>query len=177
MNETIQYDQLVAFLKNASLFEIYRVSAAIRNELQDPARIKATREKFKQGDVIEYFNEESNTFVTAHVLAKKHKYVSVQNCLDGRLWEIPYYLLKIDSRDFNFNNSKKGLSKNAIQVGDFVGFNKDGQEIIGRVKRLNQKTVSITTGTNHRWRVAYSLLYAVIDGEGRDCNGIENLPS
>ena len=52
MKEVIHYDQLTSFLKQASLFEIYRFSVAIRNELKHPDRIASVRKKFKAGDII-----------------------------------------------------------------------------------------------------------------------------
>lgn len=177
MSEVVQYDQLVAFLKNASLYEIYRVSAAIRNELENPARINAVREKFKVGDIISYFDDKTNTVIKACVLAKKLKYVSVQNCGDKQHWKIPYHMLKIDSREFNFNEPGKKLNKNSVKVGELVGFNNDGREVVGRVERLNQKTVSLITVDNSRWRVAYQFLYAVIDGKEFQPDAIEHQSS
>lgn len=165
MSDVIEYDQLAAFLKNASLFETYRLSVAIQNELDNPERIEAVRKKFKEGDVIEYFLEETNTLVCAKVLKKKRKYVSVQNVGDEKRWKIPYYMININSREFNFNTPGKGLDKNSAKVGDSVGFNNDGEEVVGCIERLNPKTVSILTTKGQRWRVAYALLYTVIDGE------------
>ncbi|MDQ3159320.1 MAG: hypothetical protein M3P98_04280 [bacterium] len=39
------------------------------------------------------------------------------------------------------------------------------EDITGRVERLNQKTVTILTASKHQWRVPYSHLYPIIDGE------------
>ncbi len=164
-DEIIQYEQLVAFLKQASLFEIYRLSRAIKNELEDPERITVARKQFKEGEVVQYFDDQTNTLIPAQVIKKNQKYVLIQNCEDGRQWKLPYFLIKVNSQEFDFNSSARGLSKNALKVGDWVGFNKDGEEIVGRVERLNQKTASLITETNHRWRVAYQLLYAIIDGQ------------
>ena len=177
MSDIVQYDQLTAFLKDASLYEIYRVSVAIGNELEDPARITAVRKKFRVGEVISYFDDTTNTVVEAYVLANKLKYVSVQNCGDGKRWKIPYYMLKINSREFDFIRSEKKLNKNSIKVGELVGFNKDGREVVGRVERLNQKTESLITAGTILWRVAYQFLYAVIDGEGFQPHAIEHQSS
>jgi len=163
MSEVIQYEQLVAFLKHASLFEIYRLSATIENEMENPTRIASIRKKFKEGDIVEYFNAETNTLIAARVLKKNPKYVSVQNCADGKRWKLPYYLFKIDSREFDFSSSAHCLSKNAVKVVDWVDFNKDDEKIVGWVERLNQKAVFLITEAGHRWRVAYQLLYAVIE--------------
>ena len=47
----------------------------------------------------------------------------------------------------------------AFTVGDLVSFQtSDGQEIQGRVLRLNKKTVSVDTGDGQRWNVPPGLL-------------------
>ncbi len=53
-----------------------------------------------------------------------------------------------------------------LKVGDHVGFkNKEGQDLYGKVIRLNPKTATIEVGPKHEWRVAYSYLFPVLDGE------------
>ena len=91
----------------------------------------------------------------------------VRHVDDGRRWQIPLYWLKIDSREFVFERAARGLNRNEVKVGDFVGFyhQKYEENITGRVERLNQKTVSLITPEPRRWRVPYQLLYPVIDGE------------
>lgn len=165
MNNVVNYDELVAFLKQASLFEVYRLSVAINNELENPIRVSCVINKLKEGDVVEYFEAKTQSFIKARILQKSLKYVSVQHIDDGKCWKIPYYMLKIDARDFVFEAKSKGLNPNTIQVGDIVGFTRETDEIIGKIERINSKTVSIITADGQRWRVAYSLLYSVIEGE------------
>lgn len=168
MSEVVKYDQLMSFLKNASLFEIYRVSHAIRNELENPQRIFATKEKLKEGSYIEYFEPKTQQFIRARLIKKNQKNVLVQNSCDMKQWQIPYHLLKIDSREFDFKNpEKKGLHKNELGVGQWVGFtnSRNGETIVGRIQSLNQKTVSLITPQGGRWRVSYALLYTIIDGQ------------
>ena len=59
VGSTIEYDQLVAFLKQASVFEIYRMSAAIQNELENPQRLSRVNQKIKEGDLVEYYDAKS----------------------------------------------------------------------------------------------------------------------
>jgi len=165
MSEVVNYDQLVAFLHEASLHEIYRVSAALDKALEDPARIAAVYKQFKAGDTVEYYNAETNVLTQARVIKKKIKYVLVVNCNDGKRWNIPYCWLKINSRDIVFEETNTGLNKNTLRVGDWGGFHYNGEEITGCVKRLNRKTVTIITATQRQWRVAYQYLYTVINGE------------
>lgn len=161
----VDYNQLLAFLDKASLFEIYRLTTALRNELDKPERIKKVRQQFVEGGRIDYFDKATNTLVSAIVDKKNQKTVSVTNCDDGARWDIRYHMINIASRDITFNSTGRGLTRDSVKVGDTVGFNRDGEEIIGRVMRLNQKTVTLRTSPQQRWRVAYSLLYPVIDGE------------
>ena len=86
MTDIVEYDQLVAFLKNASVFEIYRLSAAIQNELENPQRLAKVNHKIKEGDLIEYFDSKTNTLIKAIVVQKALKKVVVQHVHDGRRW-------------------------------------------------------------------------------------------
>ncbi len=179
MSDVVEYNQLVAFLKNASLFEIYRISSAIQNEFANPNRIAAVKEKLKEGNYIEYLDANTNVLIRARVLKKQQKKVLVQNACDLKQWLIPYHWLKLDSREFDFRNpAQKGLHRNELSVGQWVGFNnKNSEVVVGRIQSLNQKTVSLVTAMGHRWRVAYQLLYTIIDGETNDNVVIKNIAS
>lgn len=165
MTEVVNFEDLTTFLNGASLHEIYRVSVALFNELQNPKRIKSVKNSIKVGQEVEFFDGETNITHKGTIVSKNIKYVSLTNNESFGLWKIPYHMLVIDSRQFDFSTKDKRLDRNQIKVGCLVGFNKDGQEIVGNVERLNQKTVSLITKDNHKWRVSYSLLYSVIDGE------------
>lgn len=117
MSEIVNYNQLVAFLKKASLHEIYRVSVAIDNTLEDPERIAAVSNQFKVGDTIEYYEQDTNRLIQAHVIKKKPKYVLVANYHDGARWNIRYYKLKINSRDIEFKKTNGNLDKKYLARG------------------------------------------------------------
>lgn len=162
---TLDYSPLLTFLKDASLFEIYRLRNALDIELKNPSRIKAIQNQFKVSDKIEYFDDKKNALMSAVVLKKSSLNVLVENCADGQRWKIPYYLLNLNSRRISFEQSGRKLDKHNVKVGDWVGFDKEGDCIVGCVVRRNPKTVSMVTPNRHRWRVAYSLLYSIIDAE------------
>lgn len=175
MNETIDYEQLLGFLKDASLFEIYRLRVALDNELENPQRIAAVRSQFKEGDVVEYFDTQTNILIQAVVNQKNPRTVYLTNKHNGQKWTMPYHCLNINSREIVFDDNKKSLTKNSIKVGDLVGFNNDGEEVVGRVIRINNKTASLITVDNKRWRVSYRALYRIIEGDThRDVNVIEH---
>lgn len=162
----MNYTEALNAIKNASLFDLYRLQSAISNELENPARIRSLRETFKVGDIISYFDSSKNALVEAVVLEKKQKNVLVQHVIDKSRWSIPYYFLNLDQVETDLNlGSKEKLTKNHLKVGDLVGFNHDGTPIAGIIIRLNQRTVSLLTLDNRRWRVGYNCLYKVIDAE------------
>jgi hypothetical protein len=58
------------------------------------------------------------------------------------------------------------MTKNEIRIGDQVGFrDKSNRKIHGKVLRLNPKTVTVFVEPNERWRVSYSALYPIVDGQ------------
>ena len=150
-------------LKNASLFDLYRLNIAISHEMESSERIHQVRQSFKEGDVISYFSLHNNELLEAIVLRKNPKYVVVKNKEDNCIWNIQYGALNMKGVNADIVSDK--LSKHNLKVGDCVGFNHDGIQIIGMIIRLNQKTVSIVTKDRGRWRAYYRSLFKVIDAE------------
>lgn len=162
----MNYSDVLEALQSASLFDLYRLSVAIRHEMENSERIKQLRQSFKEGDVVSYFDDTTNSLQSATVIQKNLKYVEVKNTKDQKHWRIPYYLLNLAhvNTDIHAKHQEK-LSQNMLKVGECVGFSKDGEQVVGIVIRLNHKTVTLITPNQHRWRVAYSLLFKVIDAE------------
>ncbi|WP_257284018.1 hypothetical protein [Endozoicomonas sp. SESOKO1] len=77
-------------------------------------------------------------------------------------------MLNLEGADARVNHeTQQGLSHHAIAVGDLLGFkDKQGEEHFGHVLRLNTKSVTLKVEEEGQWRVAYSLLYRVLDGQG-----------
>ncbi|HSW71054.1 MAG TPA: hypothetical protein VLH77_03640 [Gammaproteobacteria bacterium] len=162
----MNYTEVLNVIKNASLFDLYRLECAISNELESPERIKKLREKFRVGDVVSYFDKNKNALIKAVVLEKNQKKVLVQHVIDKEKWNIPYYFLNIDYANTDMHpGHREKLTRNHVKVGEFVGFNHDGIDITGMIVRLNQKTASVATLDRGRWRVSYGCLYKVIDAE------------
>jgi len=176
----MNYTEVLNSIKNASLFDLYRLYSAISNELENSVRIKKLREKFKDGDIISYFDYSKNALIDAVVIQKKTKNVLVQNLHDKARWSIPYYWLNLDQSNVDLQlNPKEKLTKNHLKVGDCVGFNHDGAQIVGVVIRMNHKTASLLTMDDRRWRVSYGCLFKIIDGEtanGFDMKKISGKP-
>lgn len=164
----MDFAEIIAQLENASLFDLYRLQSAISRELENPERIQKLRRLIKVGDTIRYFVSEENRLIEAKVLEIKRTRVSVQNIQDLKHWTIPFYMINIDDMpvDINRRNVAAGMDRHEIRVGDMVGFtDRDNNNRRGKVIRLNPKTVTLHVEPNQQWRVSYSILHPIIDGQ------------
>lgn len=90
----------------------------------------------------------------------------VKNTHDGELWDIPYYFININNANTEIPaTANEKASRNNFKVGDNVYF-KDHKrhELFGEVTKLNPKTAGVLVG-NTNWKVGYSHLSTIIDGE------------
>jgi hypothetical protein len=166
MNYIMNYSDVLKAVQQASLFDLYRFSVAIHNELENPLRIKDIRNQFDIGDTIHYFDAKENMSKAGVVVEKKFKYVLMRAPNDHKLWKIPYYLLNLQNVNTDIRaTGQEKLSKNNLKVGDLVGFNHNGKIIVGRIIRRNFKTVTLLTMNHARWRVSYAVLFRTIDAE------------
>jgi len=163
----MDYSKIIKELKQASLFDLYRLNVAIDHQLEDPQRLEEIRRNLRPGQIISYFDRTENRLVEAEVLKLKRKRLLVRNSHDKKLWNIPFYWVNLDQVDTDIALSpKRGIEKSHLKVGDMVGFqDKYNKDVYGKVIRLNQKTATIITNDNTKWRVSYGFLYFVIDGE------------
>lgn len=174
----MNYTEVLETLKSATLFDLYRLHVAIGNELNNPTRIAQVKQSLRLGEPVQYFDAEKNRAMTATVLKLKPKSAVIYNQENNRRYQIPYSMLNTNQMDTDIHRSKQTpLTMNHLQVGDLVGFNKDGMEIIGMIKRLNQKTVTLHTKEGYRWRVAYNYLFRVTNttiGQGEIVFNVQN---
>lgn len=165
----MNFKEIITTLQSASAYELYRLRAAINNEIENPDRIKKMRQRFAVGDNVAYFDEESNRLIEALVLEKNPKKVRVKNHYDQGIWNIPYYMLNLEKQESDISaNYREKLSKNHFKVGDLVGFNHDGKEYTGTITKLNHKTVSLMTIENKGWLVGYSFLFKIFEGDASE---------
>lgn len=162
----MDYTALLATLNNASLFELYRLNAAIHQQLEDPKRNSEIKTRLKPGLLISYFDHDANRLKTATIIKLKRTRVLVKDEDDGGLWNIAYYHVNIDDLDVDMQStSSQKVSRSTLKVGDNVGFkDKQGNELFGEVVKLNPKTAGVLVGKT-QWRVAYGLLSTVMEGE------------
>ncbi len=163
----MDYTRLLNELNKASAFELYRLHVAIGNELENVKRILSIKQKLRIGMELSYFYYIENRLVKAKLLEMRKKNVIVLDHEKNKRFVIPYYMLNVDGREVEIYETKNTdlLTANTMKVGDCVGFNKDGERIVGIIKRINHKTVTLKTNLGNQWRVAYSFLYRVHDAK------------
>lgn len=166
----MDYSEIIERLKEASSFDLHRLQVAINQQLESPQRTEEIRRRLKLGQRISYFDERENRLIEAKIIKLKRTRVLVEHISDKERWNIPFYYINLDGVDTDISFSRKtGLEKSQLSVGDVVGFqDKQNNDVYGKIIRLNQKTVSLVTDTNAKWRVGYKFLYLVIDGEKQD---------
>ena len=167
-DDGMDYSKIMEEWKDASLFELYRLSAAINQQLEDPKRISEIRRHLRIGQIISYFDSTENRAIEAKVIRLKRTRLLVEAIPDKQRWDIPFYCINLDrmNTDISTSSARRGVDKSELKVGDMVGFqDKQNNDVYGEVIRLNQKTATIITNTGAKWRVAYTFLGLIIDGE------------
>jgi len=160
----MNYSEILKSLQQASSFDLYRLRAAISQQLESPDRIRAIREQLHIGQEVEIFNEDDNKSEMAVIRKFNPTTVAIVLNENNAYWRVPYYWINLERLDVQLKNTaKKGIERNALSIGETVGFrSRDGREIYGTIIRFNPKTVTIKTKQG-KWRVAYSLLFPIVD--------------
>jgi len=164
----MDYSRFMSELDTVSLFDLYRLDVAIRKEMENPRRIEAVRSVIGKGDTITYFEGSENRLIQAEVIEVRRTRVLVRNKQDLKCWSIPFYMINVEqvATEIAYSAVSKGMRKNEIRIGDQVGFrSKTNQNLYGTVVRLNPRTVTVSVAPNAQWRVPYSMLYPIIEGE------------
>ena len=163
----MDYTHLLNELNKATSFDLYRLHVAIGNELENPERILSIKKKLRIGMELSYFYHVDNKLVKAKLLEMHQKNAVVLDHEKNNRFSVPYYMLNVNGIEVDIyeSNNTEILTANTLKVGDCVGFNKDGESIVGIIKRINYKTVTLETNSGHQWRVAYSFLYRIHDAE------------
>lgn len=160
----MDYSEILQSLQQASSFDLYRLKVAISLQLESSERIKLIRDQLSVGQEVEIFNEDDNKAEIAVIRKFNPTTVAIILQADKSRWRVPYYWINLDGSDVHIkNNAKRGIERNALSIGEIVGFrSRQGHEIYGEIIRLNPKTVTLKTEQGE-WRASYSLLFPVID--------------
>src|SRR5215207_1229680 len=95
----MDYTSVIDELRSASLFDLYRLRAALTLELEDPERLEQVRAWLRPGMTVTYFDEAQNRLVEARVRELHRTRLLVENRQDGELWSIPFGAVNVEGVD------------------------------------------------------------------------------
>jgi len=160
----MNFTDTLAALNQASAFDLFRLRAAIDRVLDQPEWMTAVQARLRVGQAVEYFDPQANRPFKGQLLEMRRKQAVLLDLETQKRWLISYAAINLDGTDVEIREQpKQGLGRNAVAVGDVVGFvDKNHQQRSGKIVRLNDKTVTLQVG-HQQWRVAYALLHRVVD--------------
>jgi hypothetical protein len=163
----MNFSDTIKALNSASAFELFRLRAAIDRVLDEPRWLQAIQSRLKVGQAVQFFDLRANALKRGQVLEMRRKEVVVLDLDDAVRWVLSYAAINLDGVDVHIREQKpQGLGRNEVAQGDVLGFvDRDQQQRIGKVIRLNDKTVTLQCDKG-QWRVGYSLLHRVVDVDG-----------
>ncbi len=163
------YIDLLRRSDKLSAFQLFRLSGAIDQMLDDPKRIQQVRKLIRVGDEIDYFDPSRNRCIRAVVRQCKRTRVNVTDLEDGQRWSIFYSSINVGGENISHApGSGPGITRSATAVGDVVGFlDKENCERVGTIVKLNQKTVGVECEDRTKWRVSYEFLFRIFDGDAQ----------
>lgn len=161
----MDYSDILAALRQASAFDLFRLRAAIDRTLDQPDWMVAVQSRLRVGQTVSYFDPPTNRSHTGQVLELRRKQAVVLDEETRRRWLISYAAINLDNADVEVREQpRQGLGRNEVAVGDTVGFvDREQQERSGQVVRLNDKTVTLMSN-GQQWRVPYAFLHRIVDG-------------
>lgn len=166
----MDYSAILHALQSATPFDLYRLRMGIDGMLDQPERLLPIRRQLRPGMEISYFSGRENRLVEAVVEEVHRMNVHVRDKAAGKRWSIPLYAVNLGqvNADLHPQHGQTRLERNQLQVGASIGFHdRDQRECYGTILQLNPKTATILTRSGERWRVAYALLFKVMEGSGR----------
>src|SRR3972149_1492124 len=172
----MDYASLLDALGKASLFDLWRLSAAIGRELEYPNKNEAIRANLRVGQSIRYFEAKENREIPGSVVQIKRSRALIQNDHDKKLWNIPFYMINLQGAQVDSHASRAKVRPDSLRVGDAVGYRSRAQrEVYGVVIKLNRKTATVRLATGQQWGVPYSLLFYILDAqEGTIAAALDN---
>ena len=154
-------------LQNLNSYELYRLSEWIRNTLNQPQKNHEISNKVKIGDLVPWFNYQSNSEQLVIVESKGRTKITIKT-ENGDKWDIPYYTINPKQLNPVLPTHHNKLTKNDFSIGENVEFIIEGKHYNGKIIKLNPKTATIQIQEpSGRWRVSYCLLTKLIDSQAR----------
>lgn len=167
----MNYTDILSSLNQASAFDLFRLRVAIDRVLDQPGWMTAVRARLRVGQGIEYFDPQANRAFKGQLLEMRRKQAVVLDLETQKRWLINYSAINLDGADVEIREQpKEGLGRNAVAIGDVVGFvDRNQQQRSGQIVRLNDKTVTLMVG-HQQWRVSYALLHRIVDSSASGSN-------
>ena len=163
----MKYNEIIAAIDEASLFDLFMLNNHIGELLVDAERLNRVKKQIQVKERISYFHPTTKTIIAAVVIGIRRTTVEVSNINDGIRVVVPFVCLKLDGSDIRIPRTDGLEGKSSFRVGERVGFvGKNNIEKYGLIKRLNSKTATIIVDERERWRVSYNFIFKVIDGFG-----------
>ena len=164
----MNFNKIKQQLQSISLFELYYLQNLINEQLQDQEAINQIRKYLQLNQNINYHDIKFNQLKSAKIIELKKKTLIIEDFSDNKIYQIPYHIINLTNEFFS-TTSNNDYQKSDFFVDQIVNFkDKKGQDLYGKIIKLNPKTATLITSNNMRWRVSYNLLSKVIDSD-LDC--------
>jgi len=167
----MNYSEMVRALEQASLFDVYRLSVALRIMLEQPEKQEALKRQLRVGMAVSYFSTHTNALMNGVIEEILRNRVHVREKSSGQQWRIPLCAINVAhvKATIHPRSNKEKLTRNQSQVGEVIGFlGHNAQETYGTIVQLNPKTASIRTREGERWRVYDDHIFKVLDGQAQE---------
>lgn len=158
--------RLLDALRIAPSIELYRLSLAVGQMLNDPRRIIEVRRHLHLGAHVMYFNQRRGTLSPGRVIQLRPTGATVQDDVTQTQWNLPYAAIVADPALQAEEAAQAPVHRPAptsFKLGDTVAFtDKHLRERVGTITRMNPKTCSLICD-GEQWRVSPGLLRKIID--------------
>ncbi|MDQ7084445.1 MAG: hypothetical protein Q9M36_05735 [Sulfurovum sp.] len=115
----MNYSQILKDLEEATLFDLYRLTSALQEEMESVEKIRKVRSSLRVGQVISWFESSTHRLVKAQILKLNKTRCLVESIESAEKWNIVYASINTDDKAIHINmNQKKGLKKSELSVGD-----------------------------------------------------------
>jgi hypothetical protein len=162
----MDFASLLDALGKASLFDLWRLNAAIGRALEDPNKNEAIRANLRVGQSIRYFEAKQNREISGSVVEIKRRRALIEHDHDKKLWNIPFYMINLQGAHVDSHASRAKVHRDSLRVGDAVGYrSRTHREVYGVVIKLNRKTATVRLVTGEQWGVPYRLLFYILDAQ------------
>ena len=106
----MNYSGILAQLKAASAFDLYRLRAAIDRTLDEPAWMLAVQARLRVGQMVEYFDPQSNASHAGQLLELRRKQAVVLDKTINQRWLISYAAINLDGADVEIREKPRQAS-------------------------------------------------------------------